>query len=318
MKILSIKSDEKIFNFGLNLFTKESSNNQIKITDMKLVLISLLFLLTLQSVISQDFQGKAVYESKTQVNMDFGGRQIPEDRKKEIMERIKSASERSFTLIFNTAESIYKEEEKLEQPNTYNRRGMMFRMMSGGNGDYYKNIQEQKYLSKNELLGKIFLIEDSLPKLDWKMGSETKQIGNYTAFKATATKMIQRRNPRAFRPPGPGPEGNRKMNDDKEEKEEEVIEKEVQIVAWYTPEVPINHGPDEYWGLPGLILEVRDDITTIICSKIILNPKEKVDIKAPTKGKKVNQQEYNDISKKKMQEMRENFRNRRPPGDRRF
>ena len=31
---------------------------------------------------AQDFQGKAVYQSKTQVNFDFGNRNIPEDRKK--------------------------------------------------------------------------------------------------------------------------------------------------------------------------------------------------------------------------------------------
>jgi hypothetical protein len=42
-----------------------------------------------------------------------------------------------------------------------------------------------------------------------------------------------------------------------------------------------------------------------------MNPKEKVDIKAPSKGKKVNQVEYDEISKTKMLEMRENFKNMR-------
>lgn len=277
------------------------------------ILVALVVLFSLMIGRAQDFQGNAIYESKTQVNMDFGGRQIPEDRKKEILERMKKANEKTFTLTFNKNESIYKEEEQLEQPNA-GRGGGRFRMMSGGGGDYYKNIIEEKYLIKNELLGKIFLIEDKLEKLDWKLQSETKQIGQYTAFKATATKLIKRPNMRAmFR----GRRGNN-ADDDNEKKEEEFIEKEIEIVAWYTPEIPINNGPGEYWGLPGFILEVSDDITTIICSKIVLNPKEKTEIKAPSKGKKVDQEEYDQISREKMKEMRENFRNNGNRPGRRF
>ena len=113
--------------------------------------------------------------------------------------------------------------------------------------------------------------------------------------------------------------GRRRDNDnadnkEKENNEPEFIEKEVVVEAWYTPEVPINHGPSEYWGLPGLILAVSDDVTTIICSKITLNPKDKIEIKAPKKGKKVTQAEYDEISREKMIEMRENFRNNRSGG----
>lgn len=71
-------------------------------------------------------------------------------------------------------------------------------------------------------------------------------------------------------------------------------------------------------GLPGLILEVNDERTAILCSKIILNPKEKIEIKAPSKGKVVTQEEYNAIMVEKMKEMSEQFRNgnRRGGGDR--
>ncbi|CAZ94923.1 GLPGLI family protein [Zobellia galactanivorans] len=262
---------------------------------------------------AQDFQGKATYLSKTQVNMDFGNRKIPEDRKKEILERMKRANEKTYELNFNQIESIYKEEEQLEQPGgREGGRGPRFGAFSNSGGDLYKNIKEERYLVKNDLFGKIFLIDDTLEKLDWKLGSETKQIGNYTAFKATALKTIKRPNMRAiFRRPNDGKEGDKK---DEGEKNEEFVEKEVEIVAWYTPEIPVNQGPSSYWGLPGLILAVSDDITTIVCSQITLNPSEKVTIKAPTKGKKVTQEEYDEISKKKMKEMRENFRNRRGGG----
>jgi hypothetical protein len=50
--------------------------------------------------------------------------------------------------------------------------------------------------------------------------------------------------------------------------------------------------------------------TTLLCSKIILNPKEAEPIKAPTKGEMVSRAAYNEIVKEKMQEMRERFQGR--------
>lgn len=276
-----------------------------------LIVLALLAILFSTKGQAQDFQGKAIYQSKTQVNMDFGGRQIPEDRKKEILERMKKANEKVYELNFNQIESLYTEEERLEQPGGQDGggRGPRFGALAGSEGPFYKNIKEQKYLVKNDLYGKIFLVEDSLETLDWKLGDETKQIGNYTAFKATATKTIKRPNMRAiFR------RGGRNDEDKEEEKEEEFIIKEVEVVAWYTPEIPVNQGPSSYWGLPGLILAVSDDITTIVCSQITLNPSEKIEIKAPSKGKKVTQAEYDQIAQEKTKEMRENFRNRRRGG----
>lgn len=247
------------------------------------------------SLHAQEFQGKAIYESKTVVNMDFRGRNIPEDRKKEIQERMKKAGEKKFVLTFNQTESVYKEEVKLEQPGQVQGQGRMrFGMMGSGGEDYYKNVKEGRYAVKNDLFGKIFLVKDDLPKLEWKMGSETKKIGNYTAYKATAVKVIRRPNMSAI------------FNRGGDSKENEFIEKEIEVVAWYSPEIPVNQGPAEYWGLPGLILEVNDDITTILCSQLVMNPKEKEEIKAPSKGKEVSQAEYDEISRKKLQEMREN------------
>jgi len=52
-------------------------------------------------------------------------------------------------------------------------------------------------------------------------------------------------------------------------------------------------------------LEVNDGKTVILCSKVVLNPKEKANIKAPTKGKVVTQAEYDKIMVEKMQEMQQ-------------
>ena len=247
------------------------------------------------SFAQKDFQGMAYYESKTTVDMsNFGGGQLSEERKKEMAQRMRSMYEKTFVLTFNQIESIYKEEEKLDAPGGG---GGPWRVMIGGltSGPQYKNIKEHKLLKDQEFFGKQFLINDSLPKINWIMGSETKQIGNYMCFKATAKKTV---------PDTPG--FGRPPSDD----EEENKTKEIEIVAWYTLQIPINQGPGEYWGLPGLILELNADRTTILCSKIILNPAEKLEIKAPSKGKEVTQAEYDEIVVKKTAEMRANFRSR--------
>lgn len=282
---------------------------------MKKYLIGLLSLLSYVSVMAQDFQGVAYYESKTSMDMDFGGREMTEEMKKTIAERMKSMFEKTFILTFNRTEASYLEEEKLETPGQGG-----FRMPSGfsTSGKYYKNIKEKRYTNQIEMFGKVFLIKDSLPEIKWELTGETKKIGNYTCFKATATKAVDPTDFRNMRPRR-RPEDEDKDEADKEQKNDTIkrrslldeIEtpKEVIVTAWYTPEIPVSTGPDEYSGLPGLILEISAGRTTILCSKIVLNPAEKQEISEASKGKKVTQAEYTEIMLKKMEEMRERFRN---------
>lgn len=260
------------------------------------------------TLFSQDFKGRVYYKSKTSIDTDFGGRSIPEHRKKMILEQMKQMSERNYILSFNKSESIYKEEEKLEQPGTTQRRGRHFAMMSSGGEDYYKNVQNGTYSVSKDLFGKIFLVNDKLPKLKWVMQNETKKIGKYTVYKATSTKKNLIPNTKAM---------FRKPEDAKEDNQEAMIEQETQITAWYCLDIPINQGPGEYCGLPGLIMELHDGKTSILCSKIELKPKETFEIKKPSKGKKVTQAEFDEISANKMKEMQENFRGRDPGGGKR-
>tara|TARA_R110002073_G_scaffold57778_4_gene146773 strand:+ start:198019 stop:198816 length:798 start_codon:yes stop_codon:yes gene_type:complete len=254
---------------------------------------------------AQDFQGKAYYMSKTSVDMDnFGGRQMNEEQKKRILDRMKSMFEKTYELTFNKSESLYKEEEKLEAPGQGG--GGRFGGFSATAGPQYKNVKEGKLLQEQEFFGKKFLIKDDLQPLEWVMGSETKQIGKYTCFKATATTTDNSFDiSSAFR--GRGRNNNESNNDATKAADEAEVSKEITITAWYTPQIPINQGPGEYWGLPGLILEVQSGKTTILCSKIVMNPEDQKEIKAPSKGKEISQKDYNETVKKKTEEMREQF-----------
>ena len=281
-----------------------------------ILVVCLAFLFSLSVSAQKDFQGQAVYFSKTTMDMDGWGGQMSDQQKKMIAERMKSMFEKTYILNFNRTESAYKEEEKLEAPG----QGSMWRgmMSSFTGGPQYKNIKDGLLLQEQEFFGKQFLVKDELPKLEWKMGTETKQIGQYMCFKATAIKKVDEMDFMNMRR-----RDREKKTDDKDEKKEgeEVVDstkvddpmdevevpKEIEITAWYTPQIPVNQGPGEYWGLPGLILEVNANRTTILCSKIVLNPKEKDAIEMPTKGKEVTRKEYNEIMKKKMEEMREMY-----------
>lgn len=259
------------------------------------------------ALVAQDFQGKAYYQSKTTMDMDnFGGNQMSDQQKKMMAERMKNMLEKTYILSFNRTESIYKEEEKLATPGA----GGWAMMGSFTAGAQYKNVKDQQLIEDQEFFGKQFLIKDSIPHLEWKMENESKQIGQYLCFKATAVKKeddmdfvnMRRRNKDTEKKDGEKSKDSAKSTNTMDEIE---VPKDILVTGWYTPQIPVNQGPGDYWGLPGLILELTSGRTTILCTKIEINPKDKVEIKAPTKGKVVTKQQYADIVKDKMKEMQE-------------
>ncbi|MEM1337467.1 MAG: GLPGLI family protein [Bacteroidota bacterium] len=273
-----------------------------------------------QNIFGQEFQGMAVYQTKSNFEIDLDRRQISEQQKARIRERMKTATEKTYQLKFNRTQSLYEEEERLEAPSTdQGGRGIRFAFIGGAGGSYYKDIQKKEYLNQSEMFGKNFLIRDSLPQWEWQMGSETKKIGTYTCYKATAIRKRDSTMNNRFR------QIFRRGRDNQDEQKKDSVAKdsttenttllsrleapaERVITVWYTLDIPISQGPGPYWGLPGLILEVNDGRTAILCNKIVLNPEETIEIKVPSKGKEVSQGEYDAIMAEKMEEMSQRFR----------
>ena len=238
--------------------------------------------------------------------MDLGrwGARLSEAQKKQVASRMKNRLEKTYVLTFNKTESFFKEDEKLDaMSGATDSWGKNF-----AQGDQYKNVRDNQLVQSQEFYGKKFLVKDKLQKIDWKMGSETKQIGNYTCFKAMALipsdelswynfswDMMRRNTPQT------------------DSIGAEIIPeiKMTQVEAWYTVQVPVSHGPSEFWGLPGLILEVSADDTTMLCSKIVINPKETIEILAPKKGEEINKEDYQATVIEKMQDFRNNRGRRR-------
>lgn len=270
----------------------------------KLLTTIIVFIIGSTTLFSQAFQGQAIYQSKTVLDIKLDSSKMSSDMQKDFKEMLKRQFEKTFELNFNKTASVYKEEAKLEQPGGQG--GMRFMAAGGGNNIYYKDTKQKTYANQNELFGKVFLIKDSLPNLEWKLEKESKMIGNYLCFKATAEKKASRMQTN-FRG---GP-----RNNNKDEKPKDSLPKTTLVTAWYTPQIPVNQGPNEYWGLPGLILEVNYGKTVLLCTKIVINPKEKEAIVIPDKGKEVTQAEYEDIVAKKLKEMQDQYGGRQKNGE---
>lgn len=266
------------------------------------IFIMLLFLSV--SVSAQEFFGKATYKTsrKTNFKMDSTMTATNPELEDQIKAQMRKMFQKTFTLNFTKSESTYKENAKLNapQPNVGGN-GVMVMSFGGGGGNdlIYKNVTENKVANKVDLMGKVFLVKDELVKYDWKLTGEKKNIGNYTCYKATYEREVE----------------NIEMKMVNGEAKE-VEKKEMRTtVAWYTTDVPVSNGPDNYWGLPGLILEIQDGDQLIVCTEIVINPSDRKEIEAPTKGKVVSREQFEKISRKKSKEMMERFRSRRGDGN---
>ena len=251
------------------------------------------------SVFAQDFSGRATYKThqKSSFELDSTTMAANPGIQEQMEAQMRKMFQKTFTLDFTKSESMYKEEQELDAPKGPSANGGVMVMVMGGDGSsdiLYKNILENRTAHKTELLGKVFLIKDNLVAYDWELTGETKNIGNYTCYKAKFE--IE--------------EEDLQINMIDGEVKEEKVTKKRTLVAWYTLEVPISNGPRDYGGLPGLILEVNDGNQTIVCSEIVLNPSEVKEIKEPTKGKVVTREEFSKISFEKTKDMMNRYRSR--------
>lgn len=253
---------------------------------------------------ANDFQGKATYISKSRLELGTWGARMSEAQKKQIAARLKNRLEKEFVLVFNKEESLFTEEEQLDAiSGATDSWGKNFAA-----GENYKNVKSDKQIQQQEFYGKKFLVKDQLQPMTWTLGNETKKIGNYTCFKATTFIPTDDLLWYSFS------WSRMRTTNDSEEKTTEEDDKSVDITeveAWYTPQIPVRHGPSEYWGLPGLILEVSAGETTMLCSKIVLNPSDVIEIETPSKGSVVTKSEYQDLIQNKMVEFRNNRMRRR-------
>lgn len=259
--------------------------------------LTVLLMLVSVFVFSQKLQGIAYYSSKTQMkNIKIESKDFTGEMQEQMQKELAKAFEKNYILQFDNHESVYKEEITLETPSP-NQNQIAIVFSNGSGSTLYKNTKKQVYIAEEDFFDKEFLVKDSLKSYHWILEKDQKMIGQYSCYKAKLIIPVSDKEKSDY-------EAYKKKKDEgklsffqMEEPKETVIE------AWYTPEIPISNGPEKYWGLPGLILELHESQTTYICNKIVLNPTKKIKIEEPTTGKKVTQKEFEDIQEKKFKSM---------------
>lgn len=129
-----------------------------------------------------------------------------------------------------------------------------------------------------EMVGKTYIIEDSLKTLNWKILNDIKDVAGHICMKA----MV-----------------------------EDTIKKQ-KIIAWFAQDIPLNAGPERLYGLPGLILELNINDGAVIVEATKIEPLKittQLDLPKKMKGKKVNELAYQDILRKFIQEKIKEERN---------
>ena len=272
-----------------------------KLKNMKLLMLKTFMLSCLisGSMFAQDFSGRATYKThrKSSFELDSTTMAANPGIQEQMEAQMRKMFQKTFTLDFTKSESMYKEEQELDAPKGPSANGGVMVMMMGGDGSsdiLYKNISQNRMAHKTELMGKVFLIKDNLVAYDWELTGETKNIGIYTCYKAVYERE----------------EESIEINMIDGEVKEEKVTKKTTLVAWYTTDVPVSNGPNNYGGLPGLILEVNDGDLTIVCSELVLNPKKVKEIIEPVKGKIVARKKFEDIAKEKTKEMMDRYKTR--------
>ena len=75
-----------------------------------------------------------------------------------------------------------------------------------------------------------------------------------------------------------------------------------EITAWFCPETPFSYGPNEYNGLPGLIVELIEMPATHFVLKSITFHKDNTEILQLNKLKEIDEKAYYDAIKANLPE----------------
>jgi GLPGLI family protein len=230
---------------------------------MKNIILLILFINFLNTS-SQVIEGRITYLASTKEGFKKRFDEDLASKSKTVIERSQfekiynNSIDLNVVLEFNSKIASYKVENKMSIKDKQNFN--MTHIMSGNNAIYYTEreiLKYENYMYDCDLFDECFLIQKSLPK--WELTQESKIIGGYLCYKAII-----------------------KSN---KNKGGNVVE------VWYTPEIPIQYGIMQYYGLPGIILELKQSFLVISAIKIELNPLIPIKIELPKKVKKMSNEE---------------------------
>lgn len=124
----------------------------------------------------------------------------------------------------------------------------------------YENLTKNLVVHSTRTKKRSFLIEEKLQDFNWIITQKTKRIKGYLCYKALL-------------------KGSNKN-----------------VEVWFTKETKASTEPKEYWGLPGLILEIREGKRIVSLSGVSMFPSGSFDIKPPAEGEKITREDFDGVS----------------------
>ena len=186
-------------------------------------------------------------------------------------------------LLYRNGESLYEPVETQNQSTTPPPTGGGNVMVMGSMGNrgtptiVYKNHTTRELIEQETIVDRTFLIVSSFVDWSWELQDEEQIINGYKARKATRTTKTVNANNTG-----------------------DTINSV--ITAWYSLDIPISDGPGMFYGLPGLIVKLEIGPRTITIDKIEEMPARQR-LRKPSRGRKVTREEFNEIRRRRLEEM---------------
>ena len=265
-----------------------------------LLVFAFSFMGMIATATAQGLSGRVNYKTSASFKFSMDSTTMAPEVIADLQKQLKKQMEREYTLAFTQVESNWKQVESLGSgPATASAGGAQIVIQTGNeNRLLYKNIGEQSFIEEEDLMGKPFLVQDSLRAYDWELTGNTKKIGEYEVQEAKYSRIVD----------------SKRFSMGMEEME--VSKDTINVTAWFAPQIPVSHGPADFWGLPGLILELQNEGMTYIAERIVLNPSEPVEIEVPKKGEKIGREAYRALADEKMKDMMKRYNGKPGEGNR--
>ncbi len=161
------------------------------------------------------------------------------------------------TLSFSKNKSLYKwDETKESTSNSW----IADDAMANLKNVIATDLDTQTSITQKNVYDDLYLIKDSLRKINWKITDETREIAGYECRRANA-----------------------------------VIIDSVYVVAYYAVQIPFSGGPESFTGLPGTILGLAlpHENITWFATKVTEIPVLEKDLAPPAKGKPIDNKGLN-------------------------
>lgn len=128
----------------------------------------------------------------------------------------------------------------------------------------YRNFDKEQKTELLEMLGKTYLVDDSLTAPRWKVMNQIKDVNGHVCMLAVT---------------------------------EDTIKKQ-KVSAWFAHDIPVSAGPEQYYGLPGLIMEldINEGDVVVTATRVELKKVgEEINLPKKMKGKKITNAEYRSL-----------------------